>query len=202
MTTAGQIDNEGKPIQREGGIAADARWTTAPGTCGRVRPTTPAWSTTPVRWTGCSSSAAVGEDFASAAVGEPACDGVGSIDPSNLNYPSISVGDLAGKQTVTRTVTNATNQASVYVPKVEAPAGFTVKVTPSMLTVLPRKLGHLHGGDHPHERARSASSVRLAHAGRPARAQRAQPDRVAGGADRGAGRDHRNRHQRLEGRSR
>ena len=69
------------------------------------------------------------------------CDVSGSIDPSNLNYPSIAVGDLAGKQTVTRTVTNTTNQASVYVAKVQAPPGFTVKVTPSMLTVLPRQVG-------------------------------------------------------------
>jgi hypothetical protein len=49
------------------------------------------------------------------------------------------VGDLAGKQKVTRTVTNVTNQASIYVPKVQAPAGFTVKVSPPVLTVLPRK---------------------------------------------------------------
>ena len=40
---------------------------------------------------------------------------------------------------MTRTVTNTTNQASVYVPKVQAPAGFTVKVSPSVLTVLPRR---------------------------------------------------------------
>ena len=34
------------------------------------------------------------------------------IDPSDLNYPSIAVGDLAGTQTVTRTVTNITQRAS------------------------------------------------------------------------------------------
>jgi hypothetical protein len=71
--------------------------------------------------------------------GSDVCDLVGQIDPSNLNYASIAVGDLAGKQTVTRTVTNTTNQASVYVPNVVAPAGYTVKVTPSVLTVLPRR---------------------------------------------------------------
>ena len=71
--------------------------------------------------------------------GSDVCGLLGQIDPSDLNYASIAVGDLAGKQTVTRTVSNTTNQASVYVPKVEAPAGFTVKVTPAVLTVLPRK---------------------------------------------------------------
>jgi hypothetical protein len=55
--------------------------------------------------------------------GSSVCDTVGSIDPSNLNYPSIAVGDLPGKQTITRTVTNTTNQASVYVAKVQAPPG-------------------------------------------------------------------------------
>ena len=42
-------------------------------------------------------------------------------------------------ETVTRTVTNTTNQASVYVANVKAPPGTTVKVTPTVLTVLPRK---------------------------------------------------------------
>ncbi|GAA1037174.1 hypothetical protein GCM10009557_49960 [Virgisporangium ochraceum] len=71
--------------------------------------------------------------------GSDVCDVVGQIDPSDFNNASIAIGDLAGRQTVTRTVSNTTNQASVYVPRVEAPAGFTVKVTPSVLTVLPRR---------------------------------------------------------------
>jgi hypothetical protein len=73
---------------------------------------------------------------------EDACsrpvDPIKAIDPSDLNYPSIAVGDLAGSQTITRTVRNTTNQASVYVAKVEAPPGFSVTVRPSVLTVLPR----------------------------------------------------------------
>ena len=32
------------------------------------------------------------------------------IDPSDLNPPTIAIGDLAGKQTVTRTVTNVSSQ--------------------------------------------------------------------------------------------
>ena len=67
------------------------------------------------------------------------CTVVGSIDPSDLNYASIAVGDLAGKQTITRTVTNATAKASVYVARVQAPPGFTVTVTPSTIVVPPRR---------------------------------------------------------------
>ena len=53
-----------------------------------------------------------------------------AIDPSDLNYPTIAVGDLAGQQTITRTVTNtSTDQASQYTPTVEAPPGTTVKVS-------------------------------------------------------------------------
>jgi hypothetical protein len=71
--------------------------------------------------------------------GSDVCDVTGEIDPSDLNYPTIAVGDLAGKQTITRTVTNATRQASVYFAQVQAPAGYSVKVTPTVLTVLPNR---------------------------------------------------------------
>jgi hypothetical protein len=136
MTTATQTDNEGKPIQRELGAAASPLDYGA----GHVRPA-PAYDpglvydSGPLEWLQFICGA--GEDFLLG--GEPGCAITGSIDPSNLNYPSIAVGDLAGKQTVTRTVTNTTNQASIYVPKLQAPPGFTVKVSPPILLVLPRK---------------------------------------------------------------
>jgi hypothetical protein len=89
-----------------------------------------------LQWTcGIGQNLKLGEDGS----GESVCDVLGSIDPSNLNYPSIGIGALAGTQKVTRTVTNTTNQASVYVAKVQAPPGVTVKVTPSVITVLPRR---------------------------------------------------------------
>ncbi|MFB8084979.1 S8 family serine peptidase [Streptomyces sp. NPDC055992] len=56
--------------------------------------------------------------------------GVKAIDPSDLNYPSIAIGDLFGKQTVTRTVTATaagTYRARASVPGVEA------TVSPSVL---------------------------------------------------------------------
>ena len=63
---------------------------------------------------------------------------MGSIDPSDLNYPTISVGDLAGQQTVKRTFTNiSTDQASQYQATVQAPPGFTVTVSDSKITVPP-----------------------------------------------------------------
>ena len=61
------------------------------------------------------------------------CPSIG-IDPSDLNYPSISVGALVGAQTVTRTVTNV-GSAGTYVVTVDAPVGIDVKVSPSSLTL-------------------------------------------------------------------
>jgi subtilisin family serine protease len=58
-------------------------------------------------------------------------------DASDLNYPSIAVAELAGSQTVTRTVTSVAteNKALTYAVSVEAPDGFDVTVEPSSLTL-------------------------------------------------------------------
>jgi subtilisin family serine protease len=61
----------------------------------------------------------------------------GKIDPSDLNYPTIAVGDLAGKQTVTRTVRNVGKLPEIYFPKVEGLKGFEVTVSPRILITLP-----------------------------------------------------------------
>jgi hypothetical protein len=71
--------------------------------------------------------------------GDAVCDSFGSIDASNLNYPTLAVGDLAGSQTLTRTVTNVDVGVGNYKAKVVAPAGFTVKVTPDHFVVKPGK---------------------------------------------------------------
>ena len=66
------------------------------------------------------------------------CQSFGSIDPSNLNYPTIAVGDLAGGQTMTRTVTNVmTDAAGIYDVQIQAPPGTTVKVSPTHLVIPP-----------------------------------------------------------------
>ncbi len=63
------------------------------------------------------------------------CEDVGSIDPSDLNYPTIGVGDLAGSQTVTRTVTNVDRWRGRYRVSVEAPEGIDVTVSAARVTV-------------------------------------------------------------------
>ncbi len=70
-------------------------------------------------------------------VGEACFPPVGPIDPSNLNYPSIAIGNFVGQQTVQRTVTNVGRSRSTYTPSVQAPAGIRVEVKPSSLTLAP-----------------------------------------------------------------
>lgn len=57
-------------------------------------------------------------------------------DPSDLNYPSIAIGALAGRQTVTRTVTNVGGAAETYTATASLP-GVAVQVAPSSFTVQP-----------------------------------------------------------------
>ncbi|HWS32121.1 MAG TPA: S8 family serine peptidase [Actinoplanes sp.] len=128
MTTAGQTDNSGGLIQRAGTAATPFDYGS-----GHVRPghsylpglvydsAYPDW----IRF-------ACGTGATGAA-----CDQYGSIDPTDLNYPSIAIGDLAGKQTTTRTVKNVTKVRGIYEAKIQAPAGTTVTVTPKRLDVKP-----------------------------------------------------------------
>ncbi|MGB7449912.1 MAG: cell wall-binding repeat-containing protein [Ornithinimicrobium sp.] len=69
-------------------------------------------------------------------VANPAiCDGV-DADPSDLNYPTIAIGDLAGSQTVTRTVTNVSDQDAVYSSASSlTPDGVEMEVDPATITV-------------------------------------------------------------------
>jgi hypothetical protein len=69
--------------------------------------------------------------------GQDVCDIVGSINASQLNYPSIASGALAGVETFTRTVTNVSSKSGNYVAHVLKPAGFSVKVTPDHFTIQP-----------------------------------------------------------------
>jgi hypothetical protein len=61
------------------------------------------------------------------------CDDI-AIDPSDLNTPNISIGDLAGSQTVTRTVTNV-GSAGTFRARVQAPRGVNVTVSPTSLVI-------------------------------------------------------------------
>lgn len=64
--------------------------------------------------------------------GNLACPG---IDPSNLNLASIGIGELAGFQTITRTVTSVTPGTANYNVSVDAPAGVDVTVSPTSITL-------------------------------------------------------------------
>lgn len=61
------------------------------------------------------------------------CASVG-IDPADFNSPSILVGELAGLETVTRTVTNV-GPPGTYTASVTPPPGVDVTVTPAALTL-------------------------------------------------------------------
>jgi subtilisin family serine protease len=58
--------------------------------------------------------------------------GIPGIDASDLNQPSISIGDLLGSQTVTRTV--RAEEAGTYTASVDLP-GYDVKVEPETFSV-------------------------------------------------------------------
>jgi subtilisin family serine protease len=61
------------------------------------------------------------------------CPSIG-IDPSELNQPNIAIGELAGAETVTRTVINV-GEAGTYSVDVDAPAGIDVMVSPAVMTL-------------------------------------------------------------------
>jgi hypothetical protein len=60
-----------------------------------------------------------------------------TIDPSDLNYPSIAIGSLVGTQVVKRKVTNVGGATATYTASVVAPAGLTVSVSPASFTIAP-----------------------------------------------------------------
>ena len=55
----------------------------------------------------------------------------------NLNYPSISVQDIAGNETITRTVTSVAARTVTFRSVVNAPPGYTAVVSPATLTLAP-----------------------------------------------------------------
>ena len=78
---------------------------------------------------------------ASPAVSEARCDELAtagfSFAAADLNQPAIAIGQLANERTVTRRVTNVSDEAASYSASIEAPAGIGVSVQPSALTLQP-----------------------------------------------------------------
>jgi hypothetical protein len=132
MTSSSVLDNKGKPITTDsGGPAGPFDYGS-----GHVTPNSAAdpglvYDSGPADWIrflcGTGELAATGST----------CQTYGSSDPSDLNTPNIAIGDLAGTQTVTRTVTNVGSRWATYEAQVTAPAGVTATVAPSTLTIRP-----------------------------------------------------------------
>ncbi len=65
-------------------------------------------------------------------------EGIGiPMDPSDLNIPSIGIADLAGSQTVIRTITNVSDKSITFKAKVKRPKGFKVVVRPKTVKLKP-----------------------------------------------------------------
>ncbi|WP_256842925.1 S8 family serine peptidase [Ornithinimicrobium cryptoxanthini] len=131
MTTARDTDDNGGPIQRGGADASPLDFG-----AGEVQPA-PSYNPGLVYDSGiadwASYACAIGQwELAFSA---PTCASLPAVDASDLNYPSISIGDLPGQQTVTRTVTDVTGEGGTYTFDIDAPEGTTVTVVPTVLTV-------------------------------------------------------------------
>ncbi|GHH82306.1 S8 family serine peptidase [Streptomyces capitiformicae] len=135
MTTATTKDEAGDPVGRQ---LADSATPLDYGS-GTPRVTRAAdpglvYDSTSADWT--AYLCAIGNPPA-AENGEDPCATAAPLDPSDLNYPSISVGDLLGHQTVTRKVTNVAAKAATYKAKLQTPPGFRAQVTPKRLKLAP-----------------------------------------------------------------
>jgi subtilisin family serine protease len=77
----------------------------------------------------------------SPAVPESRCDELQdaglSFAPEDLNQPSIGLARLANEQTVTRRVTNVSDESQTYVASISAPPGIRVGVAPANLSLGP-----------------------------------------------------------------
>jgi subtilisin family serine protease len=129
MTTASQTDRSGGPILLAGVPATPLHYG-----AGQVEPAKEynpglIYDSGPEDWL--AYMCAVGD------LDSAACQGVPAVDPSDLNYPSIAVGDLVGSQTIVRTVTNTSSAAGVYQAQLSPPPGVKATVTPSTMVVLP-----------------------------------------------------------------
>ena len=138
MTTAGITDNQGQPIGDQATGEAGTPFDFGNGEVAGNKAFDPGlvYDSGVTEWL--QYSCGIGVHLA-LSDGSDVCDQVGTVDPSDLNYPTLAVGDLAGKQTLTRKVTNVSNKVGVYAAAVKAPAGFSVKVSPPILVVLPHR---------------------------------------------------------------
>ena len=112
--------------------------------------------------------------------------GPGGIDASDLNQASIAIGQLAGKQTITRRVTSVGGSSETYTASFTDLTGVTAVASPSTLHDRPGCDAVVHRGVHPHDGAAERLRVRLPDADRQQRPRRPEPDRGQAGAALGA----------------
>ncbi len=135
MTTARQTTDAGEPIQWAEGDATPLNFGSGEVVPGKAYDPGLVYDSNVVDWY----TYACGVKQLQTVGGSALCAQLPAKDPSDLNYPSISIGKLAGTQTVTRTVTNVKGSAMQYRAQVQAPPGTTVTVVPDKITVLPRR---------------------------------------------------------------
>ncbi|MEI2777489.1 MAG: S8 family peptidase [Tetrasphaera sp.] len=130
MTTATTKDNTGAPIQRAGHDATPLDYGN-----GHVVPKSMfnpglVYGNRQVDWYkyGC----AIGQF--QLVTSASFCQTYGGTDPSNFNYPSIAVNDVAGSRQVKRLLTNVTGASSTYKGKISVP-GFTARLSAASLTI-------------------------------------------------------------------
>ena len=70
--------------------------------------------------------------------------GIPVLDPSDFNSPSIAIAELAGSQTVNRTVINVGSTPATYTASVAGLAGITVVVDPATITLNPGQSATFH----------------------------------------------------------
>ncbi|MER5221722.1 S8 family serine peptidase [Streptomyces flaveus] len=134
MTTATTEDDKGRPIGRSN---VEGAATLLDYGAGHVVPNAAddpglVYDSTSADWT--SYMCAVG-DHPVTDDGTDACATARKTDPSDYNSPTISVGDLAGKQTVTRTATDITGRTGVYTATLRTPPGYKAEISPKKLIV-------------------------------------------------------------------
>ncbi len=133
MTTARQTNTADEPIQRGGADATPLDYGAGEVVAGDAYDPGLVYDSTVLDWFRYSCSV---DQLELAFPGSCASvEAGGEIDPSDLNYPSIAIGDLVGAQTVTRRVTNVGATEQTYTATVQEPPGIDVTVTPEEITV-------------------------------------------------------------------
>ncbi|GGS30202.1 S8 family peptidase [Actinokineospora fastidiosa] len=131
MTSAKTTDNQGKPIATETGAnATPFDYGSGHVSIGDALDTDLVYDSGAAQWDRLLCGADVTPPGGT-------CDGVTGIDPSEVNLASIAIGELAGKQTVTRTLTNTGRHAHVLRPRFSGLAGVSATVSPRLLVIPP-----------------------------------------------------------------